>query len=126
MGDYYCDICYKTINRKSETKHVKSKSHSNLNSCVNKKYVVGDAYWGNFEKILHYNVEDNRTKFPVFKTLIECELYGENIKIQSRRTRFHSFDKEGFYYIFRVNKKTKDYIWHHVGIMGKKYFLNRL
>ena len=44
MDDYYCDICDKRINRKSRTKHIKSKSHSNMNSYVRQKHSVGDVY----------------------------------------------------------------------------------
>ena len=83
--EYYCDICYKTIKLKSKTKHFNSKNHSDMNTYVRKFYRIGEVYWGDFEEILYYYVETNRMKFPIFKMLIECELYDENIKYRSSR-----------------------------------------
>ena len=37
MKDYYCEICDKTIKRKSKTKHIKSKSHSHMKSYIKEK-----------------------------------------------------------------------------------------
>ena len=78
--EYHCDICYKTIKLKSNTKHIRSRNHSNMNNCVRKIRCIGDVYWEDFEKILYYYVETNRMKFSIFKMLKECELYGESVK----------------------------------------------
>ena len=87
MVDYYCEICDKTINRKSKTKHIRSKNHLHMNSYVRQKHTLGDVYWKDFEKVLRNYVDDNRLKFPVFKTLIECELCNENLMFCSDKTR---------------------------------------
>ena len=39
---FYCSICDKTVNRKSKTKHIKSKGHSCMNSYVRQKHTIGD------------------------------------------------------------------------------------
>ena len=122
MGDYYCDICGKTINRKSKTKHIKSKSHSKMKSYVRKNMRSVMSIGEILKKIFRYYVEANRAKFPIFKTLIECELHGENIKFQSRRTLLYSFDSVCFCYKVSVSKKIRNYISHRVAIMGKKLF----
>ena len=111
MGDYYCDICYKTFKQKSKTKHLKSKNHSDMNTYVRNLYCVGDVYWGDFEKILFSYVEANRMKFPIFKMLIECELYGESVKFQSSLGLWWcSLLKLSCDHRFCVDKKIQNYI----------------
>ena len=122
MGEYYCDICYKTIKRKSKTKHTNSKSHSDMSNYIRKVHYVGDIYWGDFEKIFYYYIEENRRRFPVFKILIECELYNENIKFQTKSMRLYSFNKAGFYHIFNVDKKIRNYIHHRANVMEKELY----
>ena len=39
MNFYYCEICDKTIKRKSKTKHIKSNSHL---------HTIGNVYWKDF------------------------------------------------------------------------------
>ena len=99
MVDYYCKICDKTINRKSRTHHIKSKGHSYMNSYVRDKHSLGDIYWRDFEEIIRHYVNANRFNFPVFKTLIECELYSENIKFHSdeheMKVMLYEFDNGG-------------------------------
>ena len=41
MMNYYCDICDKTIKRKSKTRHNKSKSHLHMKSYIKRK----THYW---------------------------------------------------------------------------------
>ena len=99
MVDYYCKICDKTINRKSRTHHIKSKGHSYMNLYVREKHALGGIYWRDFEEIFHHYVNANRFKFLVFKTLIECELYSENIKFHSdaheMKVMLYDFDYGG-------------------------------
>ena len=40
MTDYFCDVCDKTIKRKSKSKHIKSKSHLHMKSSKRKTH-----YW---------------------------------------------------------------------------------
>ena len=122
MMDYYCDICDKTIRRKSKTKHIRSKSHLYMSSYVKQKHTIGNVYWKDFEKILRDYVDGNRLKFPVFKTLIECELYDENIKFQSKSTPLYSFDNDGSYHISRLCKEISRCIRHRAKIIRKELF----
>ena len=127
IKNYYCNICGKTIKRKSKTKHIKSKGHSYMNSSVREKHTLGDVYWNDFEGILHHYINVNILKFPFFKTLIECDLYGENIKFSSdeyeMRVRLYGFDGGGnFYYRFCASKKVRDYIYHRSTLMGNELF----
>ena len=48
MVNYYCEICDKTINRKSKTKHIRSKSHLHMNFYVRQRHTLGDVYWKRF------------------------------------------------------------------------------
>ena len=127
MNDYYCDISVITINRKSKTKHIKSNSHSYMNSYIREKHTIGDVFWKDFEEILHHYIMDNVLKFPFFKTLIECDLFNENIKFSSvefeMRVRLYGFDNGGiFYFRFCVSKQICDYINHRSTLMGNEIF----
>ena len=59
MMDYYCDICDKTIKRKSKTKHIKSKNHLHMKSYVREKHTIGDVYWKDFYKVIREYVNNN-------------------------------------------------------------------
>ena len=126
MVGYYCEICDKTINRKSKTKHIRSKIHLHMNSYVKQKHTLGDVFWKDFEKILRDYVDDNRLKFPIFKTLIECELYDENIMFCSdqtrKRVRLISFGDTAFHHIFRVGEEIRSCKCRRAAIMGKELF----
>ena len=58
-----------------------------MNSFVREKPTLGDIYWKDFEKLIRFYVNANRFKFPIFKTLIECRLYDENINFHSDEHR---------------------------------------
>ena len=127
MVDYYCKICDKTINRKLGTHHIKSKGHSYMNSYVREKHAVGDIYWRDFEEIIRHFVNANRFKFPVFKILIECELYSENINFHSdeheMKVMLYEFDNGGkVFYSFCVSKKIQDSIYHRAMLVGNEIF----
>ena len=87
MMDYYREVCDKTIKRKSKTKHIKSKSHLHRKSYVREKHTIGNVYWKDFYRVIREYVDNNRLKFPIFKTLIECELFGESLVICSDKTK---------------------------------------
>ena len=82
-----------------------------MNSCVRGKHTLGDVYWKHVEEILHHYINVNILNFPFFKTLKECDFYGENKKFTSdeyeMRVRLYGFDGGGnFYYKFCVSKKN--------------------
>ena len=121
MVNYYCGICDKTINRKSKTKHIKTKNHSFLDSYVRKKHNFDDVYWEDFEKFLEHYVVGNSMKFPIFRTTIKFKTYDKDIKFQSKRMNFVSFDSNvNFYYISCLIKRIRNYIRHYVAKMGKE------
>ena len=122
MEDYYCKICDKTINRKSKTKDIKSNVHLHMNSYVRKKHALGDVYWKDFETNIRVFVRANRSNFYVFKTLIECELYGENIRFVSDnneiRVSLYGFEGCNFQHEFCVGKKIRDYLYPRGTLRG--------
>ena len=86
-----------------------------MNSYVREKHTLDDIYWRDFEEIIRHYINAIRFKFPVFKTLIECELYSENIKFHSdeheMKVMLYEFDNGGkVYYSFCVRKNTRSYI----------------
>ena len=87
MMDYFCDICDKTIKRKSKTRHIKSKSHLHMKSYIRQKHNIGDVYWKDFYRVIREYVHTNRLKFPIFKTLVKCNLFGEDLVIWYDKTK---------------------------------------
>ena len=79
--DYYCEICDKTIKRKSKTKHIKSKSHLHMKSYIRKKHTIGNVYWKDFCSVNREYVDTNRINVLIYKTLVKCDLFGENLVV---------------------------------------------
>ena len=79
MMDYSGEICDKTIKRKSKTKHIKSKSHLHMKSYIKEKHTIVDVYWKDFYRVIREYVDTTRLKFPIFKTLVKCDFFGENL-----------------------------------------------
>ena len=106
MIDYFCDICDKTIKRKSKTTHIKSKNHLHMKSYVREKHTIGDVYWKDFYKVIREYVNNNSLKFPIFKTLVKCNLFGEILVIWYDKTKKrlirYAFSDKVFYYIYPV------------------------
>ena len=50
---YYCKICDKSINHKSENKHNRTKRHYFMKKYVTNCYNYIDTVWDDVEKILH-------------------------------------------------------------------------
>ena len=87
MEDYYCDICDKTIKYKSKTMHLKSKNHLHMRSYVRDEHIVGDVYWKNFYRVICDYVDINRKKFPIFKTVVKCNLFNKDLTICYDKTK---------------------------------------
>ena len=87
MEDYYCDICDKTIKYKSKTMHLKSKNHLHMRSYVRDEHIVGDVYWKDFYRVICDYVDINRKKFPIFKTVVKCNLFNKDLVICYDRTK---------------------------------------
>ena len=106
MTDFFCDICDKTIKRKSKTRHIKSKSHLHMKSYVGEKHFIGDVYWKDFYRVIREYVDTNRLKFPIFKTLVKCNIFDENSVIWYDKTKKrlirYGFGDEVFRYLYPV------------------------
>ena len=81
MEDYYCDICDKTVKNKSKTNHHRSKNHLHMKSYVKDEHIVGNVYWKDFYRVICDYVDNNRKKFPIFKTLVKCNLFNKDLTI---------------------------------------------
>ena len=87
MEDYYCDICDKTIKNKSKTMHLKSKNHLHMRSYVRDEHIVGDVYWKDFYRVICDYVDINKKKFPIFITVVKCNLFNKDLVICYDRTK---------------------------------------
>ena len=106
MMDYFCDICDKAIKRKSKTRHIKSKSHLHMKSYIREKHTIGNVYWKDFYRVIREYADANRLKFPIFKTLVKCNLFGENLVIWYDKTKKrlvrYGFGDEVFHYLYPI------------------------
>ena len=127
MMDYFCDICDKTIKQKSKTRHIKSKSHLHMKSYIREKHTIGDVYWKDFYRVIREYVNTNRLKFPIFKTLVKCNLFGENLVIWYDKTKKrlirYGFGDEVFHYLYPVCEGILNRIRGHVLMKGEKLSL---
>ena len=96
MMDYFCDICDKTIKRKSKTKHLKCKNHLQMKTYIRDEHIVGDVYWKDFYRVIHTYVDINRKKFPIFKTVVRCTLFNKDLVICYDKTK-KKIDKVWFW-----------------------------
>ena len=100
MVDYYCNTCDIVINRKSKVNHMKSKSHSymNQNYVINKDF-IGDVYWEDIEKTIHYYINKNCSRFCLFETIVKCNVQDEEIRIcesgDKRSVKLYKFQNGG-------------------------------
>ena len=127
MMDYYCDICDKTIKRKSKTRHVKSKSHLHMKSYIREKHTIGDVYWKDFYRVIRECVNTNRLKFPIFKTLVKCNLFDMDLVIWYDKTKKilikYGYGDNVFHYLYPVCEEILNRTRDHVLIKGEKLSL---
>ena len=64
------------------------------------------TYWKDFYRVIREYVDTNRLKFPIFKTLVKCNLFGENLVFWYDKTKKrlieYGFGDEGFRYLYPV------------------------
>ena len=75
MKVFYCEICDKTINRKSENRLNKTKRHYFMKNYVTNSYNYNDIVWDDVEQILHENIISHNNKFNQFKIYVSCKIY---------------------------------------------------
>ena len=127
MTDYFCDICDKTIKRKSKTRHIKSKSHLHMKSYIRDEHTIGDVYWKDFYRVIREYVDNNRLKFPIFKTLVKCNIFDESLVIWYDKTKKrlirYGFGDKVFRYLYPVCEEILNRIRGCVLMMGEKLSL---
>ena len=128
MIDYYCEICDKTIENKSKTKHLKSKNHKHMKSYVRDEHIIRDVYWKDFYKVIRDYVDINRKKFPIFKTIVKCKLFNIDLAICYDKTKKrlirYGFGDKIFRYIYPVCEEILDRLHHHGLIIGEELSLD--
>ena len=125
--DYFCDICDKTIKRKSKTRHIKSKSHLPMKSYIREQHTTGNVYWKDFYRVIREYVDTNRLKFPIFKTFVKCNLFGENLVICYDKTKKrlirYGFGNEVFHFLYPVCEEILNRIRRRVLMKGEELSL---
>ena len=124
MLDYYCEICDKTINRKSKTKHINSKTHLNtyFNIVIN-KHIFGDVFWIDFEETIHEYIVNHSYKFQSFTTTVECKLDDEDINysVNEKVTydNLYKYIHSGWCFDrFCKSKEIREYVYYSSIIIG--------
>ena len=128
MMDYFCDICDKTIKRKSKTKHLKSKNHLHMKSYIRDKHIVGDVYWKDFYSVIRTFVDINRKKFPIFKTVVRCKLFNKDLVICYDKTKKrlirYGFGDPVFRNLYPVCEEILNRLHRYALISGKELSLD--
>ena len=70
---YYCKICDKTINHKSNKRHNRTKRQYFTKNYVTNTCNINDIVWDDFEQILHDNFKSHNNKFNEFKIYVSCK-----------------------------------------------------
>ena len=71
MGDYYCDICDKTIKLKCKKKHLNTTQHKYLSYSIINRYCVKNPEFLQIENILNKYIRYYCKKFAFF--IVECK-----------------------------------------------------
>ena len=126
MESFYCDICDKTI--KNKTKHLKSKNHLHMKSYVRDEHIIGDVYWKDFYSVIRDYVDNNRKKFPIFKTVLRCKLFNKDLvvcfdKTKNRLIRY-GFGDGVFHYLYPVCEEILDRLHRYSLISNQKLSLD--
>ena len=128
MVDYYCEICDKTIKNRSKTKHPKSKNHLHMKSYIREVHIIGDVYWQDFYRIIRKYVDINRKKFPIFKTILKCNLFDKDLTIcydkTKKRLTKYGFGDPVFRNLYPVCEEILDRLHRYALISGKELSLN--
>ena len=126
--DYYCEIFDKTIKNKSKTKHLKSKNHLHMKSYVRDEHIVGDVYWKDFYRVIRDYVDNNRKKFPIFKTVVRCKFFDKDLVICYDKTKKrlirYGFGDAVFHHLYPVCEKILDRLHRYALISGKELSLD--
>ena len=128
MMDYFCDICDKTIKRKSKTKHLKSKSHLHMKSYIKDEHIIGDVYWKDFYRVIRTYVDINRKKFPIFKTVVKCKLFNKDLVFCYDKTKngliSYGFGDGVFHHLYPVCEESLNRLHRYGLISGKELVMD--
>ena len=130
MMDYYYEICDKTIKNKSKTNHFISKNHLHMKSYVRDEHIVGDLFWKDFYRVIREYVNNNRKKFPIFKTIVKCNLFNEDLVICYDKTKRgllkFCFSDSVFHYLHPVCEEIQHRLLRYALIGGNGLSLDTL
>ena len=84
MKDFYCDICYKNIDKKNKNKHLKSKSHLYFSSVITVKHTIEKTDLFQVEDIIKNLIIEYERKFVIFG--ISCEMIRPGLTNSIMRT----------------------------------------
>ena len=79
--NYYCDVCDKTINIKSNRKHLESITHNELEECIRRKHTMGSPYFFDIDSIFNNCITNHNQKVVMylakqdFKSVFVGEFY---------------------------------------------------
>ena len=78
--------------------------------------------------VIREYVDTNRLKFPIFKTLVKCDLFGEILVIcydkTKKRVIDYCFGDEVFHQLYHISEEILNRICRHVLIRGEELSLD--
>ena len=108
--------------------HLKSKNHLHMKSYVREEHIVGDIYWKDFYRVIRNYVDINRKKFPIFKTVVWCNVFNKDLVICYDKTKKrlirYGFGDAVFHDLYPVCEENLHRLHGRVLISGKELSLD--
>ena len=96
MGDYYCNICYKSIKLKNKKKQLNTKSHKFLSESIINKYCIRNPELIEVEQILRKHVNYYNKRFEVYGIICEWKLVFTDTTIRVKsKILYNKWIREG-------------------------------
>ena len=101
--DFYCDVCDKTFEYKSKSKHLQSLTHEDFEKCIPINHTVENLEFFDVDEIFDKNITNHNKNFYLyfikynFTTLFDEEFYPDiQSELRINQSKFHL--KEIFFF----------------------------
>ena len=92
------------------------------------EHIVGDVYWKDFYRVIRDYVNINRKKFPIFKTVVRCNLFDKDLVICYDKTKRnlirYGFGDVIFRHLYQVCEEILNRMRRYALISGKELSLD--
>ena len=113
MNDYFhCDLCDTSIKIRSKKRHLNSRYHKSLSSCIISKYTVENPSFLHMQDILKKYVDDYNKKFVLYIIICKWKIHFSDIIINIESNRLYN--------IHRPNWNLRSYLISKIEYLENK------